>query len=29
MSISDYAIKFEELYFKTKSFKMEILEGVY
>ena len=28
MSISDYVIKFEKLYFKAKSFKMEILDGV-
>ena len=28
MSISDYAIKFEQLYFKANSFDMEILEGV-
>ena len=28
MSISDYVIKFEQLYFKAKSFKMEILDGV-
>ena len=28
MSISDYVIKFEQLYFKTKSFHMEILDGV-
>ena len=27
MTIVDYAIKFEQLYFKTKSFKMEILNG--
>ena len=27
MTIVDYAIKFEQLYFKTKSFKMEILDG--
>ena len=28
MSISDYVIKFEQLYFKAKSFYMEILDGV-
>ena len=28
MSISDYVIKFEQLYFKAKSFNMEILDGV-
>lgn len=28
MSISDYVIKFEQLYQKAKSFKMEILDGV-
>ena len=28
MSISDYVIKFEQLYFKAKSFHMEILHGV-
>ena len=28
MSISDYVIKFELLYFKAKSFHMEILDGV-
>ena len=28
MSISEYVIKFEQLYFKTKSFDMEILDGV-
>ena len=28
MSIADYVIKFEQLYFKAKSFKMEILDGV-
>ena len=27
MTIVDYAIKFEQLYFKTKSIKMEILNG--
>ena len=27
MTTLDYAIKFEQLYFKTKSFKMEILDG--
>ena len=28
MSISDYVIKFEQLYFKAKSFHMEILDGI-
>ena len=28
MSTSDYVIKFEQLYFKAKSFYMEILDGV-
>ena len=28
MSISDYVIKFEQLYFKAQSFHMEILDGV-
>ena len=28
MSISDCVIKFEQLYFKVKSFHMEILDGV-
>ena len=28
MSISDYVIKFEQLYFKAKSFRMEIHDGV-
>ena len=28
MSISDYVIKFEQLYFKAKSFHREILDGV-
>ena len=28
MSISDYVIKFEQLYFKVKFFHMEILDGV-
>ena len=28
MSISDYFIKFEQFYFKAKSFHMEILHGV-
>ena len=28
MSISDYVINFEQLYFKAKSFNMEILDGV-
>ena len=28
MSISDYVMKFEQLYFKAKSFHMEILDGV-
>ena len=28
MNISDYVIKFEQLYFKAKSFYMEILDGV-
>ena len=28
MSISDYVIKFEQLYFKANSFNMEILDGV-
>ena len=28
MNMSDYFIKFEQLYFKAKSFDMEILEGV-
>ena len=27
MSISDYVIKFEQLYFKFESFHMEILDG--
>ena len=27
MSISDYVIKFEQLYFKVESFHMEILDG--
>ena len=26
--LSDYVIKFEQLYFKAKSFHMEILDGV-
>ena len=28
MSISEYVIKFEQLYFKAKPFHMEILDGV-
>ena len=28
MTIADYVIKFEQLYFKAKSFDMEILDGV-
>ena len=28
MSISEYVIKFEQLYFKTISFHMEILDGI-
>ena len=28
MTIADYVIKFEQLYFKAKSFEMEILDGV-
>ena len=28
MRISDYVIKFEQLYFKAQSFHMEILDGV-
>ena len=28
MNISDYVVKFEQLYFKGKSFRMEILDSV-